>query len=82
MGKYLLLILLMPVQGFAAVPECPIQKDKQSCLQIVDSNFKNFLEFINENTDEENLIEREKMIEASFDIKKYESLACQKTCLN
>ena len=82
MGKYLILILLIPGQTFAKAPECPGYKNKRSCLEAVKSANDDFLDFIYKNTGEDDLIQREKMIEASMDIKKYESLACQKTCLN
>ena len=80
MGKYLILILLIPVQSLAEAPECPFYQNKQECLRSVESNYKNFLDFINEATDEEEPVERDRLIQASLDIKKYEGLACQKTC--
>ena len=82
MRKYLILILLMPTQAFAKAPECPIHNNKQECLRSVESNYNNFLDFINESTDEEDPAEMDRLIQASLDIKEYESLACQKTCLD
>ena len=82
MGKYLILFLLFPAQVFADAPECPIQKNKRSCLAFVEENDKKFREFIDGSTSEDDLIQKEQMIEAAVDIKKYETLACQKTCLN
>ena len=81
MGKYLILMLLFPVQTFAEAPECPIQKNKRSCIASVEKNYYDGLEFIEENTNKENP-ERDELIRATLDIKKYETLACQKTCLN
>lgn len=81
MRKYLILILFMPAQTFAKAPECPLYNNKYECLQSVESNYNNFLDFLNETTDEDP-IAKEKLIEASFDIKKYETLACHKTCLD
>jgi hypothetical protein len=79
---YFIIIFLMPMQTFAKAPECPLYNNKQECLHSVESNYNEFLDFINENTEDENLIERDKLIQASLDIKKYEMLACQKTCLD
>ena len=82
MRKFLILILFMSEQTFAKPPECPIYNNKQACLLSVESNYNNFHDFINEITDEEDQGEREKLIQASLDIKKHESLSCQKTCFN
>lgn len=82
MRKYIILILLAPTQIFAKAPECPMYNNKQECLHFVKSNYEDFLKFIDENTDAEDSIEKTKLIQASLDIKKYESLACEKTCLN
>jgi hypothetical protein len=87
MGKYMILILLMSEQVFATPPECPLFKNKNECLISVESNYNRYLDFINENTindstDEEDILEKDRLIQASLDIKKYESLACHKTCLN
>lgn len=72
----------MSEQTFAKPPECPIYKNKQACLLSVADHYNRSQEFIKEMTDEEDQEEREKLIQASLDIKKYESLACQKTCFN
>lgn len=82
MRKFFILIILISEPAFAKPPECPIYNNKQQCLRSVESNYKNFLDFINENADEEDPVERDNLIQASLDIKKYESLACQKTCLD
>lgn len=81
MRTYLILILLLPTQLFGKAPECPLYPTKKDCLRSVESNYDSLLDFINEST-EEGEPEREKLIEASRDIKKYESLACQRTCFN
>ncbi|MBA3813610.1 MAG: hypothetical protein H0X26_03835 [Alphaproteobacteria bacterium] len=73
-----MLILLVPTQTLAKAPECPLYNTKQECLLSVESNHDEFLRFI-ENADEE---DKARLLDASLDIKKYESLACQKTCLN
>ena len=80
MRKYLILTLLMQVQAFAKAPECPMYNTKQECLLSVQQNYDNFLDFIKENADDDD--EKNQLIQASLDIKKYESLACQKTCLD
>jgi hypothetical protein len=69
----------------AKAPECPLYNNKHACLLSVESNHKRYIDFINQTTDEEDPadpFEKEKLIQASLDIKKYESLACQKTCLD
>lgn len=83
MSKYLILLFLLPLQSLAEAPECPFFPNKEACLRSVESHYKNFLDFINESTDEDDpTTERDQLIQASLDIKKYETLACQKTCLN
>ena len=74
-----LLILLIPLQAFAEAPECPEYANKYQCLQSVEENYKRFLDFID---DEYVPKEEEILIQAALDIKHYEGLACQKTCLN
>jgi hypothetical protein len=71
---------LIPTYTFATAPECPGYKTKKDCLAIVDDNFRNFLDFIDE-TEEDNLDKKQELIQASLDIKKFETLACHKTCL-
>jgi len=73
-----LLILLFPAQAFAAAPECPIYSNKKNCLQSVDENYQDLLDFI----DKEYIDEKDDLIQAAVDVKHFESLACQKTCLN
>jgi hypothetical protein len=81
---YTLIILAAGISGqtFAHPPECPLFKNKQDCMHSVQSTYEKSLKFIDENTSEEDLLVKDKMLEASLDIKKYESLACQKTCLH
>lgn len=79
---FVLFSILMATQTYANPPECPLYKDKGECLRSVESNYNNFLDFINQSTDDEDANERDKLLQASLDIKKYESLACQRTCLN
>ena len=73
-----LLIVFSSVDAFAIAPECPLYSNKRDCLQSVEENYKNFLDFIEEEYNDP----REEMIQAARDIKHHESLACQKTCLN
>lgn len=80
MRIYLLLISLIPTQSFGKAPECPAHQTKRECLLAVEDQYDSFLDFINNTTDEGD--ERNKLIQASRDIRKYETLACQKTCLN
>lgn len=82
MHKFFILILCMPLASFAEPPECPIFKNKKECLLSVDQNFKNLFEDILKESDEDDPEKKQELIEASLDIKKYESLACQRTCLN
>lgn len=78
MRKIMLLTLFMPLQAFANPPECPIYANTYDCLQSVEENYKSYIDFI----DEEYNSPKEELIEAANTIKKYEALACQKTCLN
>lgn len=83
MKKFLLLTFLIASPVFAKPTECPIYQNKQDCLKAVASNYEELFDFINENYGpDDNSIEKKELIEASLDIKKYESLACKKTCLN
>ncbi len=79
MRMLLLLTVVMPLQVFAKPPECPVYPNKRDCLQSVEENYNNLLDFIEKEYGEENKI---KMIEAAADVSHYESVACQKTCLN
>lgn len=74
----LIIFLFSVTSAFAKAPECPLYSTKKECLASVEENYKNFLDFIEEEYDSP----QEKLIEAANDIKKYETLACQKTCLN
>lgn len=74
----LIIFLFSATSAFAKAPECPLYSIKKECLASVEENYKNFLDFIEEEYDSP----QEKLIEAANDIKKYETLACQKTCLN
>ncbi|MBS0271426.1 MAG: hypothetical protein JSR85_02120 [Proteobacteria bacterium] len=78
MRKIMLLILFMPLQTLATPPECPLYATTHDCLQSVEENYKSYIDFI----DQEYNPPKEELIEAANTIKKYETLACQKTCLN
>jgi hypothetical protein len=82
MRNLILLTFVMSLQAFAKPPECPIHPNKRECLQSVDQNFHDLLDFLEEEYNNENKAEKIEMIDAANDIKYYESLACQKTCLN
>lgn len=73
-----LLSIFISLSTFAKAPECPLYANKQDCLLSVDENYENLLDLIQE---EYNLGEVE-IVEAAIDIKHFESLACQRTCLN
>ncbi|MDZ4322850.1 MAG: hypothetical protein U1A05_02035 [Alphaproteobacteria bacterium] len=74
----LFIFLFSAQNAFASAPECPLYSTKQECLSSVEENYRNFLDFIEKEYDST----QDALIEAANDIKKYESLACQKTCLN
>lgn len=74
----LLIFLFSSLNVFASAPECPLYPTKRECLASVEENYKKFLDFIEEEYDSP----KDTLIEAANDIKKYESLACQKTCIN
>jgi hypothetical protein len=76
MRNLFLLVLLLSTQVFAKAPECPLYASKEDCLESVEENYRRFLEFIEEED------AKEQMIEAALSIKHFESLACQKTCVN
>lgn len=78
MWKLLFLTLFMPFQAFATPSECPLYANKQDCLQSVENNYKTYLDFL----DEEYNSPKDELIEAANSIRHFESLACQKTCLN
>lgn len=82
MRKFLILILCMPLHAFAEAPECPAYKNKKECLLSVENNYENLFKDIIEESDEKDPEKKEELIQASLDIKKYETLACQRTCLN
>ena len=76
----ILMIILLPFQAMAKAPECPLYPNKKQCLFAVDETYKNYLDYLKEEyTDEMRPTE---LIQAANDVKHYESLACQKTCLN
>lgn len=76
----LLFIFLFPsMTAFASAPECPLYSTKRECLASVEENYKNLFDYILEEYDHP---PQEEIIIAANDIKKYETLACQKTCLN
>ena len=78
MRNLIWLLLLLPVNVSAKAPECPAYSTKKECLQSVDDNFNKLFEFLNEEEGDF----KKKLIQAATDIKHYETLACQKTCLN
>ena len=78
MRTFILLILFMPGYVFAMAPECPLYSNKHNCLQSVEENYDKLLDFIKEGYSEDN----DELIQAAGDTKHFESLACQKTCLN
>lgn len=80
MRTLILLILLMPTSVFAKAPECPLYSNKSSCIKSVEKNYENFLELLKEEEEETN--DKDKLIQAAVDVKYFETLACQKTCLN
>ncbi len=76
------LILLIPFQAFANAPECPGYGSTKECLKAVDRDFEKLLDFIKDEFGDQ---EKDQLILASRnakDVKNYESLACEKTCLN
>jgi hypothetical protein len=77
MRNFIWLLLLLPVDVLAKAPECPLYPSKTECLSSVEENYRNFLDFIDEEEED-----KDKLIQAATDIKHYEALACQKTCLN
>ncbi len=79
MRTLLLLTFIMSLQTFAMAPECPQYANKYDCLKSAEDNFEQLLDFIKEEYKEESKIQ---LIEAANDVKRYEKLACQKTCLN
>jgi hypothetical protein len=81
---YTLIIVLAGLSGqtFAQPPECPLFKNKQDCMRSVKSNFDKTRQYLDEIMDEEDPTKMEELILASLDVQKYETLACQKTCLN
>jgi len=79
MRMLIFLTLVMSLDAFAKPPECPMHPNKRECLSSVEENYKNLLDFIEQEIKEESKVE---LIEAANHVKHYESLACQKTCLN
>ncbi|MBI2706807.1 MAG: hypothetical protein HYX35_00585 [Proteobacteria bacterium] len=76
------LTLLIPFQALAKAPECPGYSSKKECLNAVDQDFEKLLDFIRDEFEDK---EKDKLILATRnanDVKYYESLACEKTCLN
>lgn len=77
MRIFAFLILFLPYQALGKAPECPSYGTKKECLNSVDYNYDMFLDLLK---DDEQLTDE--LILAAVDIKKYESLACEKTCIN
>ncbi|MEB3701689.1 hypothetical protein Bealeia1_00754 [Candidatus Bealeia paramacronuclearis] len=77
---YLSIFFIITTSSLGAyVPECPYFNNKKSCLQAVDENYDTSFEYIREDYFEDSI---SPLIEAALDIKKLESLACEKTCYN
>lgn len=77
MNRLFAFLFLLPLVTHAQPPECPIFKDKEACLKSVSDNYEGLIDYIN-NLD---TIEKEpEMIEAAKTIRKFEALACQRTC--
>lgn len=74
----LFIFLFSALNAFASPPECPLYSTKRECLASVEENFRSLLDFI----EKEYIPPQEQLVEAANEIKKYESLACQKTCMN
>ncbi len=72
------LILFLPFQAVAKAPECPGYGSKKDCLKAVGQNYDELLDFI-EYTDPE---KQEDQLILARNVKHYEALACNKTCLN
>jgi len=79
MGRLTFLFLWIPLQVFAKAPECPQYDNKYECLLSVENNYTNSLDYIEGEYEKES---QDELIQAANDIKFYEALACQKTCLN
>lgn len=77
MYKVVGILLFFSCETFADVPECPFHSNKRECLLSVEEEYKNFLDFI----EEEYVSPKEELIQAANDVKHFESLACQRTCL-
>jgi len=78
MKVVIFLISLMTAPAFAKAPECPLFPDRKTCLRSTEENYKNFLDFIEEEYNDP----KDELIQAAVDIKHFETLACEKTCLN
>lgn len=81
MRTLFIFLTIISSQVWAKPTECPEYKNKRECLLAATENYQDLLDFINENYEEDSPKKTE-LIEASLDTKKYESLACQKTCFN
>lgn len=77
MRTLLALILFLPNLAFAKAPECPLYANKEDCLQSVEENYNDLLDFIKQDYLED---QEEPLLLAASDTKYYETLACEKTC--
>jgi hypothetical protein len=77
---FIIFIALTASHALAKPTECPTYKNKRECLLAVDENFQQLLDFLEGY--EEDPEQKSRLIDASLDTKKYESLACEKTCFN
>jgi hypothetical protein len=77
MRIFAFLILFLPYQALGKAPECPGYASKKECLNSVDQNYDMFFDLLIE---DEQLTDD--LILAANDTKKYESFACEKTCIN
>lgn len=78
MNRLFAILFLLPLSVQAKAPECPIFKNKEACLKSVSDNYEGLIDYINKL----DAIDKEhEMIEAAKTIKKYETFACERTCL-
>ena len=76
---FIIILISVPMELMAKAPECPLFENRTLCLASVEENYKQFLDFIE---DEYGDPGADDMLQAAADIKHFETLACEKTCLN
>ncbi len=76
-GAMAFLFMLTPHMGHAEPFECPLAPSKEICLQAADETYQHGLEYLKE----EGLTENEVLLDALNDVRQFEAIACQKTCL-